>query len=91
MTITPSRLQEIRNYVSFHDHHQGHDPTCSHCMLQELITVIDALTPEPPHSETCDVDPETLTWKRSFKKGDRVDVCDPCMLKVKARENGELR
>lgn len=35
----------------------------------------------------CDVDPETLTWKRSTKGGGEMRICLKCAQSIKLRQN----
>ena len=35
------------------------------------------------HNELCDVDPDTLQYKKDFKKGDTAYVCLDCIEKTK--------
>lgn len=37
------------------------------------------------HNETCDVDPETLRWKKNAVAGDRLSVCIDCAVKLETK------
>ena len=34
------------------------------------------------HSQDCDVNPETLTWKRDIEKDGIAHICQDCYLKI---------
>lgn len=49
-----------------------------------IITAISLLKPKAfvPHSELCDIDRETVTFKRDIKAGETYNICSGCLARL---------
>lgn len=66
-----------------------------HCMKYDGVNAADKFPNETicddfsVRAEQCAIDHETMTYKRPYKGGDRISICQSCVAKLLAQASAE--